>query len=182
MANKVIEKLKKEDLLKLIDIYSKNWLAMDGVWFQSIENKYGMAEAVQHDENAWRHFTVIEAKRIKEFLNLPEAAGLDGLKQALGFRMYANINDDEIIIKDNTLTYRTLDCRVQNARKRKGMEFHPCKSVGIIEYTYFAKTIDSRFQCEAISCYPDVMDEACNCAWKFTLKEEMQKGVSYGNL
>ena len=169
MANSIIEKMSREDLLRLIDIYAKNWLAMDGVWFQSIEQKLGMDEAVEHDENAWRQFTVIEANRIKEFLALPEQAGLEGLKKALELRMYANINADEILIKDNTLTYRTLDCRVQNARKRKGMEFHPCKSVGIIEYTFFAKTIDARLQCEAISCYPDVTDETCNCAWKFTL-------------
>lgn len=174
MTNEIIEKLGKEDLLRLIDIYAKNWLAMDGVWFQSIEKKYGMDEAIEHDENAWRRFTVIEAKRIKEFLHLPDQAGLAGLKQALELRMYANINEDEILIEDNTLIYRTLDCRVQNARKRKGMEFHPCKSVGIIEYTYFAKTIDSRFQCEAVSCFPDISDESCNCAWKFTLEEGKQ--------
>ena len=31
--------LTKEELMELIEIYSKNWLAMDGVWFQSIERK-----------------------------------------------------------------------------------------------------------------------------------------------
>ena len=98
MANKAIEQLSKEDLLKLIDIYSKNWLAMDGVWFQSVENKFGMDEAIFHDENAWRVFTVVEANRIKEFLGLPKQAGLEGLKKALQFRMYANINEDEIIV------------------------------------------------------------------------------------
>ena len=41
MASKAIEQLDKADLLRLIDIYSKNWLAMDGVWFQSIESKFG---------------------------------------------------------------------------------------------------------------------------------------------
>lgn len=169
MANDIIQNLERKDLLRLIDIYAKNWLAMDGVWFQSVEQKFGMGEAIEHDENAWRQFTVIEAKRIIDFLALPEHAGVDGLKKALALRMYANINEDEIITVDNTLIYRTLDCRVQNARKRKGMEFHPCKSVGIIEYTFFAKTIDSRFSCEAISCYPDVKDTTCNCAWKFTL-------------
>ena len=171
MVNKELEKLSREDLLKLIEIYSKNWLAMDGVWFQSVEREYGMEVAMEHDINVWKSFSVIEANRIKEFLNLPERSGIEGLKRAMGIRLYANINEDEIIIKDNTLIYRTLDCRVQNARKRKGMEFHPCKSVGIIEYTGFAKTIDDRFECEAISCYPDVTDNSCNCSWKFTLTE-----------
>ena len=171
MSNAAIENLSKEDLLKLLDIYSKNWLAMDGVWFQSVENKFGMDEAMEHDENVWRAFTVIEANRIKNFLQLPQNSGIAGLAKALRYRMYANINKDEIITNGTTLIYRTLDCRVQNARARKGMQFHPCKSVGIVEYTFFAKTIDERFECEAISCYPDITDDSCSCSWKFTLTD-----------
>ncbi len=171
MNNKVVKKLKKAELLKLVENYAKNWLAMDGVWFQSVEAKFGMDEAMEHDRNIWRQFTVIEANRIKAFLNLPERAGIDGLRRAIPLRMYACINEEEIIVNGNELTYKTLDCRVQNARKRKGMEFHPCKSVGIFEYGLFAKTIDDRFECECISCYPEITDINCNCAWRFTLKD-----------
>lgn len=167
----VLNALTKEDLIRLIDMYAKNWLAMDGVWFQSIERKFGMDEAMLHDAQAWKRFTVIEARRIKQFLGLPEQAGLEGLAKALSLRFYANINEDEIIIKGNTLTYRALKCRVQTARKRKQMSFHPCKAVGIIEYAEFAKTIDSRIACECLSCYPDITDETCCCSWLFTLHE-----------
>ena len=74
-------------------------------------------------------------------------------------------------IEGNTLTYTAMDCRVQTARSRKGMPFHPCKSVGIIEYREFAKVIDPRFTCQCVSCYPDITDETCCCKWKFTLEE-----------
>lgn len=164
-----LKSFSKEKLIELIEIYSKNWLAMDGVWFQSIEQKLGMDEAMYHDAEAWRRFTEIEAKRIKAFLKLPEQAGIDGLAKALELRFYANINDDKIEIDGNTLTYTAVDCRVQTARKRKGMPFHPCKSVGIIEYSGFANVIDDRFTCECVSCYPDITDENCCCKWKFTL-------------
>lgn len=159
----------KDELIRLIEIYSKNWLAMDGVWFQSIEQKLGMDEAMYHDEAAWRRFTVIEAKRIKEFLQLKENAGIEGLAKALRLRFYANINKDKIEIDGNTLIYSAVDCRVQTARKRKGMPFHPCKRVGIIEYREFAKVIDERFTCECVSCYPDITDDTCCCKWKFVL-------------
>lgn len=79
MKNDLLQSLTKEELIRLIEDYSKNWLAMDGVWFQSVERKRGMDEAMYHDAEAWRRFTVIEAKRIKEFLGLPEHAGLEGL-------------------------------------------------------------------------------------------------------
>ena len=144
---------------------------MDGVWFQSVESECGMDAAMRHDKNAWEKFTVIEAKKIKDFLKLPERAGIEGLKSALQLSLYSNINKDKIIIDGNTLIYRTLDCRVQNARKLKGMPFHPCKPVGIIEYSGFAKVIDDRFECEALSCFPEITDDSCNCAWKVNLKE-----------
>lgn len=166
-----IASLSKERLLDLIGDYAKNWLAMDGVWFQSIEEKYGMDEAMAHDVAAWTRFTVIEANRIKRFLDLPERAGLAGLKQAMGFRMYATLNAHSAEIHDNTLLYKVQSCRVQSARQRKGMPFHPCKSVGIVEYSGFARTIDDRISTECISCYPDITDESCSCIWKFTLTE-----------
>lgn len=53
MYNKYLAELSKEQLLELIELYAKNWLAHDGVWFQSIEGKFGMAEAMYHDEEAW---------------------------------------------------------------------------------------------------------------------------------
>lgn len=166
-----IEDLPREKLLELCSMYAKNWLAHDGCWFQSIENERGMEEAMRHDANAWRRFTVIEANRIKKFLGLPENSGIEGLKRALKFRMYATLNEDEITVEGNVLTYRVKTCRVQYARERKGMDYFPCKSVGIVEYSGFAETIDSRFITQAVSCHPDISEPGCNCVWRFTLQE-----------
>ena len=60
-----LQALTREELIELIGLYSKNWLAMDGVWFQSVERKSGMEEAMFHDAEAWKSFTVIEARRIE---------------------------------------------------------------------------------------------------------------------
>lgn len=172
MSTETIQNLSKEQLIELCEVYAKNWLALDGVWFQSVENKFGIAEALEHDANAWRRYTEIEARRIKSFLGLPDNSGVEGLKKALSLRFYALLSRDSIEIEDDrTLVYRVITCRVQEARKRKGMAYHPCKPVGLIEYTYFAKVIDSRFETEAVSCHPDVTDSSCNCIWRFRLKE-----------
>lgn len=167
----LLSSFSKEDLMKLIEVYSKNWLAMDGVWFQSVESKFGMDEAIYHDVEAWKRYTVIEARRIKAFLQLDEHPGIDGLAKALSLRFYANLNENSMEIDGNTLIYAEVACRVQEARKRKGMPLHPCKPVGEVEYAGFAKTIDDRFTCECISCYPEITDETCCCKWKFVLHE-----------
>lgn len=46
-------------------------------------------------------------------------------------------------------------CRVQFTRNRKGLPDFPCKSVGIVEYSEFAKTIDQRIKTEYVACPPE---------------------------
>lgn len=168
----MLEDLSREQLEELVRIYARNMYALDGVWFQSVEKEEGMDKAIYHDKNAWRRFTETEARRIKNFLQLPERSGLDGLQKALSLRFSALGNPlVDFTREGNVLIYRVVDCRVQTARKKKGMPFHPCKPVGIIEHKYFAKVIDDRIECEAVSCFPDVTDESCACAWRFTLSE-----------
>jgi len=154
----------------LIDA-AKLWLAHDGLWFQSVERKYGIDEAIEHDANAWSRFSPIEAKRIKERIGLGDKPGLEGLKKALQHRLYALLNVQEIIEEDeNTIVFRMNECRVQTARKRKGLPDFPCKPVGIIEYSTFAKTIDERIETECICCPPDEHPDEYYCAWRFRLK------------
>jgi len=66
---------------------------------------------------------------------------------------------------------RMTKCRVQAARKRKGLEDYPCKSGGVVEYTTFANTVDKRISCECIACPPDPHPEGWFCAWRFRLEE-----------
>ena len=167
-----IEELSRDQLIELCKIYAKNWIAHDGCWFLALENKYGMETAIEMDTAAWKHFTVIEAKRVKKFLDLPEKSGIEGLKKAFHFRLYATLNKIEFIKEDeNTLIFHTKTCRVQSARRRKGLTDFPCKSIGLVEFGLFAKTIDDRFEMEVISCPPDVTNEDYYCIWKFTLNE-----------
>lgn len=175
MASNILNEFSKDELIELIEIYSKNWLAHDGLWFQSVEKNCGMKEAMKHNVAAWEKFTVIEAKKIKKFLKLEEKPGLLGLESALRCRFYAHINEDSIKIVGNTLTYTVANCRVQTARKRKGLGFHPCKTVGIVEYGLFGEAIDDRLKCECLSCFPEVNDNTCCCAWKYTLLEDEEK-------
>ena len=109
--NKALDNLTREQLTELLEIYSKNWLAADGIWFQSVEKKHGMEEAMYHDVEIWKKFTVVEALKLKKFLGLPERPGLEGLAKALSLRFYANINDDEIRIEGNAACRRRGNAR-----------------------------------------------------------------------
>lgn len=160
-----------EKLNELIECLGLNWLAGDGIWFQAVESEHGMLDAKRCNDSCWAWFSPFEAWSIKRLLNLPEQAGIDGLKKALQMRLYAKINVQSIIDEGpDSIVFRMNDCRVQSARKGKGMEDYPCKSAGLVEYTNFARAIDSRIKTECIGCPPDEHPEEWYCAWRFRLE------------
>jgi hypothetical protein len=166
------EELTREELLKIIDMYAKNWLAIDGTWFLAAEQRYDIDTAIALDTESWRKFSPIEAKRIMKEIRIPPNSGLEGLKKALQYRVYARLNRQSIEDVDDTrFIFRMEKCRVQDARKRKGLPDFPCKSVGLVEYTEFAKTIDSRLKTRCLGCPPDPHPEEWWCAWEVTLDE-----------
>ena len=168
----LLHDLSKEELVRIIVDDAKNWLAHDGVWFQAIEKRYGMDVAVDIDTEAWRFFTVIEARRIMERLGIKPGGGIAALMECLKHRFYARLNLQECReVTETRMVFRMLDCRVQSGRKRKGLADHPCKSVGIVEYSEFARAIDSRLTTRCIACPPDAHPDEFWCAWEFSLTE-----------
>lgn len=149
---------------------AKNWLVNDGVWFQTIEFAEGMNEAKRCNDSCWAQFSPAEAHAIKGFLGLAEGCGLEGLKRALGFRIYESINSQSIVAeKEDSFVFQMNKCRVQEARKRKGLDDYPCKSGGLVEYASFARAIDSRIGTRCIGCPPDEHPEEWYCAWEFSI-------------
>lgn len=159
-----------EKLLELVGALGVNWIAGDGLWFQAVEKAYGMNDAKRCNDSCWTRFSPFEAWSIREFLGLPDNPGLEGLKQALKFRMYASVNLQSIVDEGTDgFVFRMDDCRVQSARKRKGLEDYPCKSAGLVEYSRFAEGIDPRIRTECVACPPDPHPEDWFCAWRFSL-------------
>lgn len=169
----ILKSLSKETLIEMLEDQAKNWLAHDGLWFLAAEKKYGIDAAIELDKEAWISFTQIEAKRIMRRHGIEPGGGIPALKKALQFRLYARINDQSLVeIDPGTLRFEMNDCRVQSARKRKGLPDFPCKPVGIAEYAYFAHTIDPRIRTEVICCPPDPHPEEYYCAWLFNQEDE----------
>jgi len=158
-----------EKLLELVGSLGANWIAGDGVWFQAVEAACGMNDAKRCNDSCWTRFSPFEAWSIKQFLGLAECPGIEGLKRALRFRMYASVNVQSVIDEGpDSIVFRMNDCRVQSARKRRGLDDYPCKSAGLVEYSRFAEGIDSRIRTECVGCPPDPHPDEWFCAWRFT--------------
>ncbi|MHA2225002.1 MAG: DUF6125 family protein [Candidatus Hodarchaeales archaeon] len=165
-----LEEFSKEELIRMIRMYAKNWLAHDGCWFLAAEERHGLHEAIEIDKAGWIRFTVIEARRIMNNFSIAKNSGLDGLEKALQLRLYASINVQELNrISSSKLIFKMKTCRVQEARQRKQLPLFPCKQVGIEEYSRFAATIDPRIKTKVIACPPDLNDRDFHCGWEFTI-------------
>ena len=164
--------MSREELLRALTDFAKNWLAHDGCWFLAAEEKTDLETAIVLDEAAWERFAAAEARRIMKTYDLPPNGGLDALERALSLRMYAVINEQHVEWSDEGRRLRFLMdvCRVQETRRRKGLDDFPCKSVGMIEFTTFARTIDERIRTTCLHCPPDA-PEGLYCGWEFTLDD-----------
>ncbi|MFX1356797.1 MAG: DUF6125 family protein [Promethearchaeota archaeon] len=141
-------------------------------WFQAVEKEYGIDKAIELDVEQWKRFTVIEAKRIMKRFKIPENGGIPALIKALQFRVYANINVQEIVeISENRCVFRMNNCRVQHARNQRNLPDFPCKSVGLVEYGDFAKTIDHRIKTICNCCPPDIHPKNYYCSWEFIIED-----------
>jgi len=165
------ESMDREELLLALEMFAKNWLAHDGCWFLAAEEKYGMDAAIALDTRAWERYAAVEARRILNTFEIAENGGLAALEQALHLRQYSMINKQHTHwSEDRTVLRFYMDiCRVQEARRRKGLDDFPCKSVGIVEFSVFARTVDPRIATRCIHCPPDA-PEGMYCGWEFSIE------------
>ncbi len=165
--------MSREELLKTVEMFAKNWLAHDGCWFLAAEERHGMNTAIELDTASWARFAAIEASRIMRTFGIRRGGGLEALEEALRLRMYAAINRQHAEWSaDRTVLRFFMDsCRVQEARRRKGLPDFPCKSVGIVEFSTFAATIDPRIVTTCLHCPPDPVGDRA-CGWEFRIADE----------
>ena len=168
----VLLEMPGDKILSVLDMVAKDWIAMDGVWFQAVEKRYGMNDAKRCNDSTWGRFSPFEAKSVKKLLGLSEHPGLKGLETALNFRMYGRLNVQSCRYDEEGALIFTMDrCRVQAARRRRKLADYPCKSAGLVEYSRFASAIDDRIVTECICCPPDAHPESYDCGWRFVCRE-----------
>lgn len=174
----VFKSMSRDELLQAVQMFAKSWLAHDGCWFLAAEERYGMETAIELDTASWARFAAVEAGRIMRTFGIERGGGLEALERALGYRMYAAINEQHGEWSPDRKVYRFFmdTCRVQETRRRKGLDDFPCKSVGIVEFSTFARTVDPRIRTTCLHCPPDPVGDRA-CGWEFRIAEDEPEAV-----
>lgn len=170
---KAFEKMSREELLRALEMFAKNWLAHDGCWFLAAEDRFDMETAIDLDTRSWKRFSAAEARRIMKTFDIAESGGLEALERALHLRLYAMVSAQRTEWSEDRKSLRFfMDvCRVQETRHRKGLPAFPCKSVGHVEFETFAATVDSRIRTTCLRCPPDT-PPGVYCGWEFRVESD----------
>jgi hypothetical protein len=164
-----LESLSKQELLKCIDISSKNLLTLDGYWFLGVEDRYDQEVAIEIDKEAWERYAVSEARRVKSFLNITEGT-LDDMEKAVQLVSIAPVSAYEVVRRQKSVVLTVRNCRPQTARIRSGRGEFPCKPVGLAHLSAFAREISQKFKARCIHCPPDEHTKDVWCSWAFYLE------------
>jgi len=162
--------LPKETLIDIVNMLYRNYTAIDGRWFQAVEDQWGTNVAIMLDEQIWEQHSITEARRIKKALHLTEK-GLPAVFKALNFTLwrffnFAPIEYEEINPKKVIISFK--GCPIQEARLQKGKGEFPCKSVGLLMLQNAAQVIDPGVSVKCLFCPPDPHPTDIWCKWEFT--------------
>ncbi len=165
-----LEDLNKEQLLTVIEMFSVNWLTLDGLWFTLVEDKFGLEAALELDIKMWKQQALTEARRIKKYMGI-EGGGVKGVLKALRFMTFDPAMPFECSVDESNGDCAYLwitSCRPQEGRMRARRGAFPCKSTGVACYEAVAKIIDPSVRVECVFCPPDNHPSDIWCKWKFT--------------
>jgi hypothetical protein len=169
-SSNAFNSMSREELLRALEMFAKNWLAHDGCWFLAAEERLGMEAAVDLDARSWARFAAAEARRIMTTFSIPANGGLPALEKALSLRLYGVVNSQHVEwSEDRQCLHFFMDvCRVQETRRRKQLPDFGCKPVGVVEFETFARAVDPRIRTRCLHCPPDA-PEGKYCGWEFSL-------------
>jgi hypothetical protein len=171
LDRKFIEGLPKGKLADFVFLHLRNMWAVDGLYYLGIEEEYGTEAATEIDRKVWEIMGKIEARRLKDLLEIKED-DVSSMMKALQYSGWAlDLEDKEIIIENDRGIVRNVKCRVQNTRLKKGLEEFGCKPVRWGFLKAFAKEFNPNIVVQCKVCPPDEHPDDLWCEWEFTLRK-----------
>jgi hypothetical protein len=161
----------KDTLINLLFLQMRNLWAVDGLYFLGIEERFGTEGATDIDRNVWEIMGKIEARRLKELLNIIEK-DIPALIKALRYSSWSlDLEDKDVEVDEERAIFRNVKCRVQNTRLSKGLSEFPCKQVRWGYLKNFAKEFNKDIIVECSVCPPDRHPEDLWCEWVFRMHD-----------
>ena len=166
MGDKTLERNPCE---KIQELCARSFATIDGAWFITIEEKYGLAAAIEADLSAWKIYAGRHARRVLRTFGLT-GNDIKTVMEAIKLDPFNSILSPEgEMVTENKGIIRFTDCVPQKARIRSGRGEFPCKPVGMVWMSEYANAVNPEMKMHCIVCPPDPHTEHVWCEWEFML-------------
>ncbi len=168
MVRNELAQLSPEELVGLVEAYSKLYTALDGLWFLKVEEEYGHDAATRLDVRVWQSLAPREARRISKVRRATEG-GIEAVIEAFKLRPTFLTKEYEVIRAENRAIIRVTKCRSLDAMERDQRKVSSCIRVLESVYPSFANSIDSRVKFRVLKAPPRKSAGDTCCEWEIEI-------------
>ena len=170
--NLKLEDFSKEALIRLVRLYSRFYLVMDGFWYLAVKENINNEQALTCDLWAWEKMTKYEVKHLTKAMNIhgDDVATLMKIFQVVPWLQGLR---PEVELVDRNHGLLTINqCTTLEALEKEGGDRikEICGIVDPMVFTQYAKAINPNMQAKAVKLPPRQSQEELCCQWEFALE------------
>ncbi|MHA1338603.1 MAG: DUF6125 family protein [Promethearchaeota archaeon] len=169
---------------RLIKEYGLLGQILDGLWFITLEKKFGFENAYKIDEEVWEIYSAKEAKRLKRLLGF-EQPTIEDIKNILKLSLFNQslefqikvLQQDPTILRFIVTNCKTLKGMHKVGRSKDQIE-KICEGIGIAFFSSMLNAIVPNTKVKCVSCpyHPEndsMKDESQVCSWDFIFPHKL---------
>ena len=168
-----LERLSKAELIELVRLYSKLFLALDGFWYLAVKEIVDDETATACDLWVWDKYSRYEFKNIMPVRNIA-AKDLEAFATAMSFSPWiSNLKCKFTLEGKNKLTFTVLECPTLEAIRREGSgrENTFCQQVEPQLFQTIIKSFNPKGKATPIELPPATSTDNICCRWQFSIED-----------
>ena len=161
-----------ETLVKLLVMYAKLYIAIDGFWYMTVMDKVGNDIALDCDIKAWTIMSKYEKKRIGEALNIEGNDVLSFIKTLQFSPWFIHTKYRLDVENTNDIVMNVTYCPTLDALEKegKGRQKDICSVFEPKVFRNYASLFNPKIEVRPLSPLPRENREDVCCRWSFKLK------------
>ena len=166
-----VEDFSKDVLVKLVKMYSRLYLAIDGFWYLSVKEKVNNDMALACDLWVWRKQCKYEMGRITKLLNIQGKDVVSFLKTLQLTPWMLNLQYEIKVKKNNFGILTVIQCPTLEALEKEGegRENTFCKDVESAIFNMYADCFTPQIEVNYLKLPPRKNKDEIACQWEFKM-------------
>ena len=166
-----VEDFSKDVLVKMVKMYGKLYLAVDGFWYLSVKEKVNNDMALACDFWVWGKQCKNEMERITKLLNI-QGKDVVSFFKAFQFSPWIWNMEYKMEVKNDKLGILTvIQCSTLEALEREGegREKTFCKDVEPVMFKMYVDCFNSKIEVKHLRVPPRKNKDEIACQWEFKM-------------